>query len=373
MTIKLLCLSAAATSPFAKAFLEYMSKNGQIEYDFAEIEPHILANPKFPLSKLLSHFCSTTPDFIMSFDGHYRYMKTEPSIPFIEMSNSIAGPTRHNRPFVKTPVEWEKKVVKVEPQWYSKILPLEEQTIYQMVDSYRYVYLRTLVSTYKTNPPKTEPSVAFYLPDWNTHTDDILQSAYRYLDFCRDVQCGLYIGLSKAVLDSKDTSLESKYKIKRKSIDITLKILHDEINKFNKEYQEDGLVARIENNLNWHLALLQHDIKLLSIEPSSTTWLEALYLLKTKEVVCNKKEMACNKIRLVLANGQRFPGTDDFDNELREVEKYFKENLMRKDRHSTLGQIFTTTDRFYHFLGFQENFALSMDFDKIASLYPKQN
>ncbi|STQ86222.1 hypothetical protein LS73_000230 [Helicobacter muridarum] len=364
MITKLLCLSAADTSPFAKIFLEYLSKTGKIEYDFAEIEPHILANPKFPLSKLLSHFCSSTPDFIMSFNGHYRHLKTEPNIPFIEMGDSVAGPSRHNRPFIKNPVEWEKRVVKVEPQWYSKIFPLEEHTIYQMIDSYRYVYLRHIVASYKKNPVKTELPIAFYLPDWNTHTDDILQSIYRYLDFCRDVNCGLYVGLSKAVLDPNDNSLEQKYKAKRKSIDTTLKIIQDEISKFNKEYQKENIVARIEENTNWRLELMKHDIKLLSIEPSSTTWIESLYLLKAKEA-------QCNKIRLVLANGQRFPGTDDFDNELREIEKYFKENLMRKDRHSTLGQIFTTTDRFYHFLGFQENFALSMDFSKIAKLLTK--
>ena len=364
MAIKLLCLSTAKTTPFAKAFVEYLSRTKQVEYDFAEVEPQVLANPKFPFSKLLAHFCSSKPDFIMSFNGHYRYMKTRPRIPFIEMGDSVSGPARRNRHFIKNPVEWEKKVIKVEPEWYNKILPLEDPSIYHMVDSYRYVYLRSLVAKYKKNPAPVEPPIAFYLPDWNTHTDDILQSVYRYLDFCRDVKCGLYIGLSKAVLDPNDLTLEQKYKAKRSSIDTTLKILRDELDKFNREYKEDKLVARIENNEKWYIELLKHDIKLLSIEPSSTTWVEALYLLKVKEV-------ACNKIRLVFANGQRFPGTDDFDNELREVEKYFKENLMRKDRHSTLGQIFTTTDKFYHFLGFQESFALSMDFKKIVAMLVK--
>lgn len=357
MPTKLLCLSSANTSPFAKVFLQYISK--QIEYDYAEIEPHVLG--KIPFAKLLKHFCSQTPDFVMSFDGHYRYIQKDPGIPFIEMGNSIAGPIKSNRFFIKNPVEWENKVVKVEPEWYSKILPIEDKTIYQMIDSYRYVYLRSVVAQYNKNPIKKEPPFAFYLPDWNTHTDDILNNVYRYLDFCREDKCGLHVALPKTILDSTDLTLEQKYKAKRKSIDTTLKIIHDEIEKFNKEYEEEGLLGRVVANTNYELDLLKYNIRLLSIEPSNTTWLESLYLLKVKGV-------ACNKIRLSFANGQRFPGTDDFDKALPEVEKYFKEELMRKDRHSTLGQIFTTTDRFYHFLGFQENFTLNIDFDKIADI-----
>ena len=102
MAVKLLCLSSANTSPFAKAFLQYIAKHDSIEYDYAEIEPYVLA--KIPFAKLLEHFCSQTPDYVMSFDGHYRYIKNDPKIPFIEMSNSVAGPIRTNRPFIKTPV-----------------------------------------------------------------------------------------------------------------------------------------------------------------------------------------------------------------------------------------------------------------------------
>ncbi|RDU66545.1 hypothetical protein CQA53_03670 [Helicobacter didelphidarum] len=359
MAIKLLCLSSAETSLFAKSFLQYLSKASQVEYDYAEIEPFVLS--KIPFAKMKEHFCSQTPDFIMSFDGHYRYLQKEPDVPFIEMSNSVAGPIKHNRAFIKNPVEWENKVVKVEPEWYNKIIPIEDKTIYQITDSYRYVYLRSLVAEYLKNPVKKELPFAFYIPDWNTHTDDILQNIYRYLDFCRQDQCGLHVVLSKAVLDSGDLSLEEKYKAKRKSIDATLKTIKDEIKKFNKEYEEEGLKGIITDNTNYEKDLLKYNIRLLSIEPSSTTWLESLYLLKAKGV-------ACNKIRLVFANGQRFPGTDDFDKALPEVEKYFKEELMRRDKHSTLGQIFTTTDRFFHFLGFQENFALHIDFDKIAKI-----
>ena len=104
---------------------------------------------RFSFTKLLTHFCSQTPDYVMSFDGHYRYIKNDPKIPFIEMSNSVAGPIRTNRPFIKTPVEWENKVVKVEPAWYNKVLPIEDKTIYSMLDSYRYVYLRYLVAESK--------------------------------------------------------------------------------------------------------------------------------------------------------------------------------------------------------------------------------
>ena len=359
MAVKLLCLSSANTSPFAKAFLQYIAKHDSIEYDYAEIEPYVLA--KIPFTKLLTHFCSQTPDYVMSFDGHYRYIKNDPKIPFIEMSNSVAGPIRTNRPFIKTPVEWENKVVKVEPAWYNKVLPIEDKTIYSMLDSYRYVYLRYLVAESKKNPARKEPPFAFYIPDWNTHADDILNNIYRYLDFCREDRCGLHVALSKAVLDPTDMSLEEKYKMKRKSIDTTLKIIHDEIDKFNKEYEEEGLIGRVVENTNYEKDLLKYDIRLLSIEPSSTTWLEALYMLKVKGV-------QCNKIRLVFASGRRFPGTDDFDKMLPDVEKYFKENLMRRDKTQMLGYIYTTTDRFYHFLDFQENFALHMDFNKIADI-----
>lgn len=359
MATKLLCLSSANTSLFAKTFLQYLSQHESVEYDYAEIEPFVLG--KIPFKKMLEHFCSQTPEFIMSFDGHYRYLPKDPGIPFIEMSNSVAGPIKHNRIFIKNPVEWENSVVKVEPEWYNKVVPIEDKTIYRMTDSYRYVYLRSIVADYLKNPAKVEAPFAFYLPDWNTHTDDILNNIYRYLDFCREDKCGLHVALSKAVLDTSDLSLEQKYKIKRDSINKTLNIINKEIDKFNKEYEEEGLVGIVRDNVNYEKDLLKYNIRLLSIEPSNTTWLESLYLLKTKGV-------ACNKIRLIFANGQRFPGTDDFDKNLPEVEKYFKDELMRKDRMQTLGQIFTTTDRFFHFLGFQENFALHMDFDKIAKI-----
>lgn len=362
MATKILCLSSANTSPFAKTFLAYISKVSGIDYEYAEIEPYVLA--KIPFSKLINHFCSETPEFVMSFDGHYRYIANDPGIPFIEMGNSVAGPIRLNRPFVKNPVKWENKVIKVEPQWYGKILPLGDPTIYYMMDSYRYVYLRSIVAEYMKSPVKKELPCAFYLPDWNTHTDDILNNIYRYMDFCRDDRCSLHIAVSKSVLDPADLSLEEKYKIKRKSIDTTLKIIQDEINKFNKEYEEEGMVAKITDNQRYEQSLLSYNVRLLSIEPSNTTWLESLYLLKVKGV-------NCNKIRLVLANGHRFPGTDNFDTSLPEVEKYFKEELMRKDRHSALGQICTTTDKFFHFIGFQENFTLNMDFNKIGELAVK--
>ena len=64
MAVKLLCLSSANTSPFAKAFLQYIAKHDSIEYDYAEIEPYVLA--KIPFTKLLTHFCSQTPDYVMS-------------------------------------------------------------------------------------------------------------------------------------------------------------------------------------------------------------------------------------------------------------------------------------------------------------------
>ena len=62
-----------------------------------------------------------------------------------------------------------------------------------------YIYAISLQN--KENPQK-EPPFAFYIPDWNTHTDDILNNIYRYLDFCREDHCGLHVALSKAVLDS---------------------------------------------------------------------------------------------------------------------------------------------------------------------------
>ncbi len=359
MAIKLLCLSSANTSSFAKIFLQYIEKNGRVEYDYAEIEPYVLA--KIPFSKLITHFCSQTPDYIMSFDGHYRYIKNDPQIPFIEMSNSVAGPIRANRPFIKNPVDWENKVVKVEPSWYNKILPLEDKTIYNMLDSYRYVYLRYLVAESKKEMNKKEMPFAFYIPDWNTHTDDILNNVYRYLDFCREDRCSLHVALPKSTIDPADLTLEEKYKVKRKSIDTTLKIMNDEITKFNKEYEEEGLVGRITDNIHYEKHLLRYNIRLLSIEPSSTTWIETLYMLKVKGI-------ECNKIRLVISNGRRFPGTDVFDQSLSDVEKYFKDNLMRRDKTQMLGYIYTTTDRFYHFIDYQENFALQIDFDKIAQI-----
>ncbi len=359
MATKLLCLSSANTSLFAKAFLQYITKSNDIEYDYAEIEPHILG--KIPFSKLITHFCSQTPDYVMSFDGHYRYIKNDPQIPFIEMGNSIAGPIRLNRPFIKNPVDWENKVVKVEPAWYNRVIPIEDKTIYGMLDSYRYVYLRYLVAESKKEMVKKELPFAFYIPDWNTHTDDILNNVYRYLDFCREDRCGLHVALSKTILDPADLSLEEKYKVKRKSIDTTLKIMHDEIDKFNKEYEEEGLVGKIVENTNYERDLLRYNIRLLSIEPSSTTWLETLYMLKVKGV-------ECNKIRLVISNGRKFPGTEAYDQYLSDVEKYFKDTLLRRDKTQMLGYIYTTTDRFYHFIDYQENFGLHIDFDRVAQI-----
>lgn len=355
--MRLLCLSSEKTSPYAKSFLEFVSKAKGIDYEYVEIEPYVLE--KIPFDKVIKHFCEDNkPDFVMSFDRHYRYFKKAPDIPFIEMSDSICGPSRHNRPFVKTPVDWESEVVKVEPNWYDKILPLEDKSIYRMNNSYRYVYLRKIVEEYKANPVANEIPCAFYIPDWNTHTDDILNNIYRYLDFCANDKCNLHVALTNEVLDSNNKTFEEKYKVKRKSIDTTLKIIQEEINKFNKEYKEEGLSGKIVSNDTYKQDLLKYNIRLLSIEPTSTSWLESLYLLKVKGV-------ACNKIRLVFAKGQRFPGTDDFDKEISDVEKYFKDELMRKDRHSTLGQIFTTTDRLYHFIDFQENFTLDINFNDI--------
>ena len=370
--MKILCLFEDSAA-FVQSYMEYLkqSSGGKIEYGSLPIPPEMLASKPLPVLVSVMQKKFGDPDkeidFIFSFNKHYRYLKegTLPKIPIIEMGNSIAGPNYNSRPFMnpKTPCAWEDKVVKIEPKWYNSVIPIENKMVYRMDDSYRYAYLRQVVDTYKAKPPKNEPESVIYIPDWTTHLDNVVNNVYRCLDFCSDHDCGFHLALSRHLLNEEDDYYGQNFGIKREAINQTMKILRKEIQTFLQS--NPGVRATIGPTDEFHQVLVGINPKAIFIDSSSTTWLEALYLIKYKG-------LDCNKIRLVFSVEKKYPQIESkfFDKNLPDIEKYFKEGMFRRDVHSIFGNISTTTDKFYAFIGYHERALAVPDFDAIKAMFP---
>lgn len=369
--MKILCLLEDSAS-FVQSYMEYLKTvDKSIEYTTLAVAPEILATK--PLSALANAMQkkfgdpNEAIDFIFSFNKHYRFLKpgTLPKIPIIEFGNSIGGPNYISRPFLnpKTPCAWEDKVVKVEPKWYNSVIPYENKMIYRMVDSYRYVYLRQVVDTFKNSRHAEEMPCGIYIPDWTTHLDSVLNNMYRCLEFCSQQDCGFHLALSPQILNENNDFFVKSFGIKRDSLNSTLKILRTELQKFMQ--QNPNVRATIGPVDEFHQVLVGIIPKVIFLDPSSTTWLEALYLIKYKG-------LDCNKIRLIYSVEKKYPQIVNklYDKNLAEIEKFFKESLFRRDTHSIFGNVFTTTDRFYNFIGYHERPIEVPNFDAIKAMFP---
>lgn len=375
MDFKILCL-LDDSSTFVQSYMEYLKENSddKIEYMNLPIAPAMLESK--PLTTLVSVLKKKFGDpekdidFIFSFNKHYRFLKsnTLPDVPIVELGNSIAGPNYNSRPFMnpKTPCAWEDKVLKIEPKWYNDVLPIERKMIHRVQDSYRYVYLRQVVDTHKaSNAGKPDPECMIYVPDWTTHLDNVLNNVYRCLDFCSQQDCGFHLALSSHLLNENDSFYGDNFGIKRDTLNATMKILRTEIQRFSEA--NPGVISSIGATDEFHHVLARISPRAIFIDPSSTTWLEALYLIKYKG-------LDCNKIRLIYSTEKKYPQIESklFDKHLPEIEKYFKEGLFRRDVHSIFGNISTTTDRFYNFIGYHDRALEVLDLKSIKDLFPKK-
>ncbi len=373
MDIKILCLLEDSPA-FVQSFMEYQKAKSKdnIEYMNLPIQPSMLeTKPLSALANALKKKIGNPEkefDFIFSFNKHYRFLKAGGlvDIPIIEFGNSIAGPNYNSRPFMnpKTQCAWEDKVLKIEPKWYNEVLPIERKMIHRTQDSYRYAYLRQVVQTHKKNGGN-EPECMIYVPDWTTHVDNVLNNVYRCLEFCSQQDCGFHLALSSHLLNEGDHFYEEHFGIKKEALNSTVKILKKEMQTFSNA--NPGVMSTIGTTDEFHHVLAKINPKAIFIDPSSTTWLEALYIIKYKG-------LDCNKIRLIYSTEKKYPQIESklFDKNLPEIEKYFKEGLFRKDVHSIFGNISTTTDRFYNFIGYHDRDLEILDFEYLKSLFPKK-
>lgn len=375
MDFKVLCL-LEDSQPYIQAYMEYLKANSKdnIEYMTLPIAPATLEKTPLPtvLNALKKKFGNPEKDidFILSFKDYYRHIKpgTLPQTPIIEMGNYAGGPNYFSRPFMnpKKVCAWEDSVLKIEPEWYNQVHPIDRKMIFRMRDSYRYAYLRKLVDEYKSKNGKNPGQDAvIYIPDWTAHLDSVLNSVYFCLDFCNQQECALYIALSKHLLDENDDFYTKNFGVKRETLNAALKILKTELNKHAEHNQESPVtIIPTEEAMS---VLTTLNPKAILVDPSSTTWLESLYLIKYKG-------LDCNKIRLVITIEKKYPQIESkmYDKYLGDTEKFCKENLFRRDTHSLLGNISTTTDRFYHFIGYQDTPLELLDFKKLGAMFPKK-
>ncbi|RAX58833.1 hypothetical protein CCZ01_01160 [Helicobacter monodelphidis] len=379
MATKVLCL-LEDSQLFIQSYMGYLKQQskGTLEYMTLPIAPEMLATK--PLTTLVSVLKKKFGDpeqdidYIFSFNSHYRYIKpgTMPDIPIVEFGNSISGPDYRSRPFMnqKKPCAWEDKVLKVEPAWFNQIIPLANmKMIYQMQDSYRYAYLRQVVDEYKANRGgniQKDPEYVVYLPDWTTHIDSILNNVYRCLDFCSQQDCHFHLALTKHLLNETDDFFTAQFGIKKDSLNSSIKILKTELSRFQES--DPNLRCTLGALEDFHTTFVGMNPKVVFIDPSHSAWLEALYMMKYKG-------LDCHKVRLVFSIEKKFAQIESkmFDKNLPDIEKFFKDGLFRKDVHSVLGNISTTTDKFYSFINYHDRPLEVLDLSEIASKFPAKN